>query len=125
MSDEQGPEMMYEVSNTGGFLLGVTLFSYLIILENAPSESIGLLPALVGAVYTIALVVVFVFLLQGRTVFGYAGGYSSVLGAIFGIIVFWLTTTDASSTRITIVASGGLLSMLAAEGVALNFTHRE
>ena len=125
MSDEQGPEMMYEVSNAGGFLLGVMLFSCLIILENAPPESIGLLLALVGAVYIIALVVVFVFLLQGRTVFGYAGGYSSVPGAIFGIVLLWLTTTDASSTQITIVASGGLLSMLAAEGVALNSTHRE
>jgi len=117
--------MMYEMSNTGGFLLGVMLFSCLIILENAPPESIGLLLALVGAVYIIALVVVFVFLLQGRTVLGYAGGYSSVPGAIFGIVLFWLTTTDASSTQITIVASGGLLSMLAAEGVALNSTHRE
>ena len=125
MSDEQGPGMMYEISNAGGFFLGVLLFSSLIILENAPSESIGLLLALVGAVYIIALVVVFVFLLQGRTVFGYAGGYSSVPGVIFGIIVFWLGTTDASSIQITIVASGGLLSMLAAEGVALNSAHRE
>jgi len=125
MSDEQGPGTLYEVRRAGTFLLAVTGFVYLLILENAPPESIGLLLALVGAVYIIALVVVFVFLLQGRTVLGYAGGYSSVPGAIFGIVLFWLTTTDASSTQITIVASGGLLSMLAAEGVALNSTHRE
>ena len=43
-------------------------------MENAPSESIGLLLSLVGAAYIIALVLVFVFLLQGRSVFGYAGG---------------------------------------------------
>ena len=66
--------MMYEMSNAGGFLLGVMLFSCLIILENAPSESIGLLLSLVGAAYIIALVLVFVFLLQGRSVFGYTGG---------------------------------------------------
>ena len=125
MSDEQGPGMMYEMSNAGGFLLGVLLFSSLIILENAPSESIGLLLALVGAVYIVALVVVFLFLLQGRTVLGYAGGYSSIPGVIFAIIVFWLGTTDASSTQITIVASGGLLSMLAAEGIALYSAHQE
>ena len=49
----------------------------------------------------------------------------SVPGAIFGTVLFWLTTTDASSTQITIVASGGLVSMLAAGGVALNSAHRQ
>ena len=125
MSDEQGPEIIYEMRMAGGFLLGVLLFSSLIILENAPSESIGLLLSLVGAVYIIALVVVLVFLLQGTMVFGYAAGYPILPGAIFGIIAFWLTTTDASSIQITIVASGGLISMLAAGGVALYSAHRE
>ena len=126
MLNEQGPGMMYEISNTECFLLGVVLLSCLIILENAPSKSIDLLLILVGTAYIIALVVVFVYLLQERTVFGHAGGYPYVPGFIFGIIVLWLTTnTDASSIQITIVASLGLLSMLVAGAVALNSAHRE
>jgi len=126
MSDEQGPGMMYEISNTGCFLLGVVLLSCLIILENAPSESIDLLLILVSTAYIIALVVVFVFLLQGGTVFGHAGGYVYVPGFIFGIIATWLTiSTDVSSIQITIVASIGLLSMLATGSEALNSAHFE
>ena len=126
MSDEQEPGMMYEISNTGCFLLGVVLLSCLIILENAPSESIDLLLIVVSTAYIIALVVVFVFLLQGGTVFGHAGDNVYVPGFIFGIIVLWLTTsTDVSSLKITIVALIGLLSMLATGSEALNSAHFE
>lgn len=118
--------MMYEISNTGCFLLGVVLLSCLIILENAPSESIDLLLIFVSTAYVIALVVVFVFLLQGGTVFGHAGSYVYVPGLIFGFIATWLTiSTDVSSIQITIVASIGLLSMLATGSEALNSAHQE
>ena len=125
MSDEQGPGTLYEVRRAGTFLLAVTGFVYLLILESAPPKSIGLLLALVGAVYIIALVVVFVFLLQGGTVFGYAGSYPTVPGVIFGIGAYWLATTDASSLQVTLLASGGLLAMLAAGGLALYSAHRQ
>jgi len=125
MSDEQGPEILYEMRMAGGFLLGVTGFLYLIILENAPPESRGLLLTLVGGVFIVALAGVLVFVLQGAKIFGYASGYPLVPGVIFASILFWLTTTDAPSMQITIVASGGLITMLVAGGVALNSAHRK
>ena len=57
--------------------------------------------------------------------FGYAGHYPTVPGVIFGIGAYWLATTDASSLQVTLLASGGLLSMLAAGGLALYSAHRE
>ena len=118
--------MMYEISNTGCFLLGVVLLSCLIILENAPSESIDLLLILASTAYIIALVVVFVFQLQGGTVFGHAGDNVYVPGFIFGIIVLWLTTSiGVSSLKITIIALIGLLSMLAIGSEALISAHFE
>jgi hypothetical protein len=126
MSDEQEPGMMYEISNTGCFLAGVLLLSCLIILENAPSESIDLLLIFASTAYIIALAVVFVILLQGRTVFGHAGGSAYVPGFIFGAIVLWLTTyTNVSSTQITLVALIGLLLTLTVGAEALNSAHFE
>ena len=66
-----------------------------------------------------------VFIHQGGTVFGYASDYPTVPGVIFGIGSFWLATTDASSLQVTLLASGGLLAMLAAGGLALYSAHRQ
>lgn len=125
MPDEQGPGTLYEVRRVGTFLLVVTGFVYLLILENAPSENVGLLLALVGVVYIIALVVMSVFVHKGGTVFGCAGHYPTVPGIIFGIGAYWLATTDASSLQITVLALGGLMTILMAGGVALYSAHQE
>lgn len=125
MSDEQGPGTLYEVRRLGTFLLLVTGFIYLLILENAPLESIGLLLTLVGGVFIAVLVGMSVFIHQGGTVFGYASDYPTVPGVIFGIGSYWLATTDASSLQVTLLASGGLLAMLAAGGLALYSAHRQ
>jgi len=125
MSDEQGPKTLYEVRRVGTFLLIVTGFVYLLILENAPPENVGLLLALVGGAFIAALVGMSVFIHQGGTVFGYAGSYPTVPGVIFGIGSYWLATTDASSLQVTLLASGGLLAMLAAGGLALYSAHRQ
>jgi len=125
MSDGQGPGILYEVRRAGTFLCGVTGFVYLLILEHAPPESRGLLLTLVGAAFIAVLFGMLVFVLQGGTVFGYAGGYPLVPGVIFGIGAYWLATTDASSLQVTLLAWGGLISMLVAGGLALNSAHRE
>ena len=125
MSDGQGPGILYEARRAGTFLLGLTGFVYLLILENAPPESRGLLLTLVTVTFVAALVGMSVFIHQGGTVFGYAGGYPLVPGVIFGIGAYWLVTTDASSLHVTVVAWGGLISMLVAGGLALNSAHRE
>ena len=125
MSDEQGPGPLYEVRRVGSFLFVVTGVVYLLILENAPPESIDLLLALVGGVFIAAFVGVSVFIHRGGTVFGYAGSYQIVPAVIFGIGAYWLAATDASSLQVTLLASGGLLATLAAGGLALYVAHRQ
>lgn len=125
MSDEQGPGPLYEVRHVGTFLFVVTGFVYLLILENAPPESIGLLLALVGGAFIAVFAGMSVFVHRGGTVFGYAGGYQIVPGVIFGIGAYWLAATDASSLQVTLLASGGLLGMVAAGGLALYSAHRQ
>jgi len=69
-----------------------------------------------------ALLVALLYVLNDGVVFGYAGGYPLVPGVIFGLAALWLSTTDAPSIQLTIAASGGLVGMLAAAGLAVYTT---
>ena len=123
MTDEQGPTALRELTNTLTVLLVVAGLLFVVILGNAPTESIApSLFAIFGA-YTAVSVAFTLHVRRGGRVLGSAGIYPVVAGAAVAVALFWLVFTDAPSQHLTVVALGGIAVVSVAGGVAFFVTH--
>lgn len=123
MADDQGPGIRRETTNALAVLLAITGLSYVIILENAPPENVGLLLSLIAGAFTVSSVGVLLHVLEGREVFGLAGTYPVLVAAGVSIGTLWFSSTDPSSRQLTLVASGGIVVISVVGGLALRATH--
>ena len=123
MADEQGTTALRELTNTLTVLLVMAGLLFVVILGNAPTESIApSLFAIFGA-YTAVSVAFTLHVRQGRRVLGDAGIYPVVAGAVVAVALSWLAFTDAPSQYLTVVALGGIAAVSVAGGIALFVTH--
>ena len=123
MADEQGTTALRELTNTLTVLLVMAGLLFVVILGNAPTESIApSLFAIFGA-YTAVSVAFTLHVRRGEGVFGDSGVYPVAAGAAVAVALFWLVFADAPSQYLTVVALGGIAVVSVAGGVALFVTH--
>jgi len=123
MADEQGITALRELTNTLTVLLVMAGLLFVVILGNAPTESIAPSLFAIFGVYIAVSVAFTLHVRQGGRVLGDAGIYPVVAGAAVAVALFWLVFTDAASQYLTMAALGGIAVIAVAGGIALFVTH--
>ena len=114
---------MRELTNTLTVLLVVAGLLFVVILGNAPTESIAPSLFAIFGVYIAVSVAFTLHVRQGGKVLGDAGIYPVVAGAAVAAVLFLLVFADAPSQYLTVVALGGIAAVSVAGGVAFFVTH--